>query len=148
MQHELGHVYPMYFDRFESGLWPPHWQTRIARSEVNPVKRLEWSYVRKLLRSFSSHSRGKPFIWTKWRRRLQLFLRWPIAIWICRSPPPPSPASKEITSSRAPIHMTWTLDPAILLREQPCSMASAADALGRQKSSWAFGPPRLRRPSR
>ena len=27
-------------------------------------------------------------------------------------------------------------------------MVSAADALGRHKSSWAFGPPRLRRPSR
>ena len=62
--------------------------------------------------------------------------------------PPPSPASKEITSSWAPIRMMWTLDPAILLRERSRSMASAADALGRQKSLWAFGPRRLRRPSR
>ena len=33
-------------------------------------------------------------------------------------------------------------------RQRPRSMASAADALRCQKSSWAFGPPRLCRPSR
>ena len=40
------------------------------------------------------------------------------------------------------------LGPAMPSRQRLRSMASTTNALGRHKSSWAFGPPRLRRPSR